>query len=279
MLDRPHAPGAAVAGLHLVDDEHDAVLVADPADALDEFRGRDDEAALPEHRLHHDRGHAFGRDLREERALQGGERGGRVGPAVGVRIGDPVDLGGKRPQAGLVRMRLRGHRHREHRAPVEGALEDDHRRPLRVRTRELDRVLDRLGTGVEERRLGRAAERGELDHALRQLDVDLVRDDREVGVGEVCELLLRRLDQAGVRVPDVQAADAAREVDERVAVDVRERGAAAFGDDDRVDEGQRPRDHAFLPLDDLLRTGARDRGPNLDRACHSHTLKIQQRSA
>ena len=96
---------------------------------------------------------------------------------------------------------------------------------------------------------------------------------------EACELFLCRLDQAGVRVPDVQAADAAGEVDERITVDVRERGAAAFGDDDRVDEGQRPRDHAFLPLDDLLRTGARDRGPNLDRACHGHTLKIQQRSA
>ena len=123
-------------------------------------------------------------------------------------------------------MRLRRHRHREQRAAVEGALEGDHGRPLRVRAGELDRVLDRLGAGVEERRLGGAGDRRDRDQPLGELDVDLVRDDREVGVREARELLLRRLDDARVRVADVQAADAAGEVDERVAVDVGERRAA-----------------------------------------------------
>ena len=48
--------------------------------------------------------------------------------------------------------------------------------------RELDRVLDRLGAGVEEGRLGGAGERRALEQPLGERDVDLVRDDREVGV-------------------------------------------------------------------------------------------------
>ena len=63
--------------------------------------------------------------------------------------------------------------------------------------------------------------------------VDLVRDDREVGVREALELLLGGLDDVRMRMADVQAADAAREIDERVAVDVGQRGAARLGGGDR----------------------------------------------
>ena len=51
VLHREHAPGAAEAGLHLVGDEHDPVLVADRAHAVDELLRRDDEAALALHGL------------------------------------------------------------------------------------------------------------------------------------------------------------------------------------------------------------------------------------
>jgi hypothetical protein len=53
------------------------------------------------------------------------------------------------------------------------------------------------------------------------------------------ELLLSRRDDAGMRVADVQAADAAREVDERVAVEVGERRALRLRDDDRKGQGER----------------------------------------
>ena len=117
---------------------------------------------------------------------------------------------------------------------MEAALERDHRGAAGEAARELDRVLDRLRAGVEERRLRRSGERQSLQQPLRQLDVRLVRDDREVGVGEAGELLLGRGDDLRMRVADVQAADAAREVDERVAVDVgeqarRSRLAATIG--------------------------------------------------
>ena len=72
-----------------------------------------------------------------------------------------------------------------------------------------------------------AGDRRERAEPLGELDVDLVRHDREVGVGEALRAAPappRR--RRGMRVADVEAADAAREVDERVAVDVGERGAA-----------------------------------------------------
>ena len=46
VLDREHLPGAAEAGLDLVHDEDDPVLVADPAHSAHELLRRDDEAAL-----------------------------------------------------------------------------------------------------------------------------------------------------------------------------------------------------------------------------------------
>src|ERR671937_411820 len=99
-------------------------------------------------------------------------------------------------------MRLGGEAEREQRAAVEAAFERDHGRPLGVRAGELDRVLDRLRARVEERRPLWPRDRRKGDQPLAELDVDLVRDDREVGVAEARELLLRRLDDARMRMPD-----------------------------------------------------------------------------
>ena len=61
---------SAEAGLHLVDHEHDAVLVADPADAGQQLRRAHNEAALSLNRLDDDRRHLLGGDLGDERALE-----------------------------------------------------------------------------------------------------------------------------------------------------------------------------------------------------------------
>ena len=87
-------------------------------------------------------------------------------------------------------------------------------------------------------------DRHALGEPLGERDVDLVGDDREVGVAEALELLLRRRDDVGMRVADVEGADAAREVDERVAVDVGERHAARRLGDDREGQRERARDDA-----------------------------------
>ena len=155
---------------------------------------------------------------------------------------------------------------------MERAVERDHRLPLRVQARELDRVLHRLGAGVEERAARLAADGDERAEPLRELDVALVRDDCEVGVEEAVDLLGDRLDDARVVVADVRDADPADEVDERVAVDVRDRRAARAVGDDRLVDDERTRHRVPLPLEDLAaararesRCGSRSRG-SLPRA-------------
>ena len=98
----------------------------------------------------------------------------------------------------------------------------------------------------------------EREQPFGERHVDLVGDDREVGVQEPRGLLLHRLDDPRMRVADVQAADAAREVEERVAVDVGQRRAASLGGDDRQVDRERIGDDAILPLED--RPGLRARG-------------------
>ncbi len=106
-------------------------------------------------------------------------------------------------------------------------------RPSRCEASDLDPILDRLGPGVEERRSDEAGERRQLAQALGELDVALVRHDREVGVDEPGGLLLDRLDDPRMAVADVDDSDAAREVDERVAVDVGDRRVQGLGREDR----------------------------------------------
>ena len=78
VLDREHPPGARESGLDLIDHEHDAVLVAEPAQRLQELRRRDVEPALAHHRLDDDRGDARGLDVVLEDVL---DRGQAVGDA------------------------------------------------------------------------------------------------------------------------------------------------------------------------------------------------------
>ena len=250
------------------------MLVADPAQALEESaRGRD-ETTLALLHLDDDRGDLLGRNLGREEVLELAE--GRFAVRAAVVGGErcAVDLGCERPHAELVGVRLRGERHRHQRAAVEGALECDHGGATRVEPRELDCVLDRLGACVEEHRLRGAFERRQREQPLGERDVDLVRDDREIGVREALELLLCGRDDLRMRMADVEDADAAGEVEEDVAVDVGERRSARLGDDDRQGDRLRIRDHALLALEDLLRARARDRGADVDRLGRRHVEQV-----
>ena len=170
---------------------------------------------------------------------------------VRVRHRRAIDLGRERPEAGLVRLHLGRHRHRQQRAAVEGVVEDDHRRPAGRDARDLHRVLDRLGAGVDEDRLLLvAAARRELGEPPAHLDVRLVDADHEALVQVLVHLRLDRVDDRREAVTGVLAADAAGEVDERAAVDVDDARALGVRDDETGRRDARPR-----------RSGRARRGP------------------
>ena len=153
---------------------------------------------------------------------------------------------------------------------MESAVERDDALALRVQPRQLHRVLDRLGAGVEERAARLATDRDERAEPLGELHVALVRHDGEVRVQEAVGLLGDRLDDAWMVVAHVRDTHTADEVDEGVAVDVRDRRAArAIGDDGLVDD-QRMRNRLLLALEDLPAARARNLRPDLDHAGSRH---------
>jgi pyridoxamine 5'-phosphate oxidase len=89
-------------------------------------------------------------------------------------------------------------------------------------------------------------------------------------VAELRQLLLRRRDHPRMRVPDVQAPDAAGEVDEGVAVDVGDRGPVSLRDHDGEVDRERLRDDLLLAVEDLLRARPGDVGADVDRARDGH---------
>jgi hypothetical protein len=72
VFDRKEPAGAREAALHLVGHQHDAVLVAQRAQALQEVERRDVIAALALHRFDHDGGHARRFNVGLEQLLDSG---------------------------------------------------------------------------------------------------------------------------------------------------------------------------------------------------------------
>jgi hypothetical protein len=105
----------------------------------------------------------------------------------------------------------------------------EHRDPvaLGVRPRDLDRVLDRLGAGVEQHGLLREVSRRQRGELLAHRDVPLVGRDHEAGVRERVRLLVDPLDDPWRGVADAGHRDTGGEVDQRVAVDVDQDSATA----------------------------------------------------
>ena len=153
---------------------------------------------------------------------------------------------------------------------MERAFEGDDALALRVQPRELDRVLDGLRAGVEEGSALLAADRDERAEPLGELHVALVGDDGEVGVEEALDLLADRFEHPRMVVADVRDADSSDEVDERVAVDVRDRRSARAVGDDRLVDDQRVRDRLQLSLEDLAAPRAGNLRAYLDHAGGRH---------
>ena len=167
-------------------------------------------------------------------------------------------------------MRLRREAQREQRATGEAAVEGDDRRAARVRARELDRVLDRLGARVEEGRPQVASNRDELDQPLGKGDVVLVRDDREVRMREALDSSFAASTTRGFEWPTLR--QPTPPVSRRgVPVDIGDRGAVRLLDHDRQIR-KRLRDDAGLSRIFRLRVG--DIGLEVDCSCRGHGWEL-----
>ena len=185
-----------------------------------EVFGHRDEAAFALHRLEHDAGDAFGIDVLLEHAFD-----------VLELERCAVDLRRQRAEAVLVRDDLCGQRHRQARAAVERVVERERGGPAGCDAGDLDRVLDRLGAGVDEERASLALAGPELVQQPAHLDVGLVHPDHEALVQVRVDLLVDRC--RGKAVTGVLATEPAGEVDVLAAVDVPEARALGPRDDER----------------------------------------------
>jgi hypothetical protein len=116
---------------------------------------------------------------------------------------------------------------------VVGVVEDHHGVAPGGVPGDLDGVLYRLGTGVEQRGPLLVRAWRQSVELLAHLDVALVRRHHEAGMGELGDLLSHPADNLVRAVADRGDRDAGAEVDERVAVDVHDYAAARGGDEDR----------------------------------------------
>ncbi len=117
-------------------------------------------------------------------------------------------------------MRLARQRHRHQRPAVKRIFKTNHRRPFRVSARNLDSVLHGFCAGIHKHGLLRKFSRRQRIQLFRNGNIALVRRHAEAHMEILLHLLANRVQHACVSVPNVQAADAARKIDEAVAIDV-----------------------------------------------------------
>ena len=237
VLDRPPLAGTADAALHFVGHQQNAVLVADAAQFLHEDGRRDHVAALALDRLDENRRHFFRRQRRleqlvfdEARAAER-ERFGilRAAFAAAIDIGI-ANVGHARNAGAEATLLLRlggGQRERAHGASVERSEECDHVLPLGVIARQLQRDFNRLRAGVAVVDLVRPRHGSDLRQPLGQRDHALVVKIRARHVDQFGRLLLNGGDHVGMAVSGRGDGDAGGEIEELVAVHVRDHDAAA----------------------------------------------------
>ena len=228
------AAGTSGAGLHLVGDQQDAVLVAQRAQALQEILRRHMETALALHRLDDDGGDVARLGVVLENAFDAGEGVIHAYPVQRARVLRTEHPAWHQAHAGGIGHLLAGQRQGHHGATVVAAGEGDHPGAAGGGAGDLHRVFHRLGAGGHQQGLfGEVAghARGDL---LAQLHIGLVGQHLEAGVRQLAELRLHGSDHLRVQVAGVEHGDAAGEVDVLAAFHVPHGGVLRTLGEDRV---------------------------------------------
>src|SRR5262249_38923783 len=184
-----HCTSPAEARLHLVRNEHDAVLVTYCAQTGNQLWWGDMEPTFSLYRLDDERRYARRIDIRLEEEGKGFERLFNCHPELRAREWNMVDLRLRRAQPLLVREKFSKEGHRHRRAAVKCPRESNHAGPPGCRASNLDRVLGRLGARGEQSRLGCPRHWRERVQPLGQFDVAVIERDLEASMGEPLQLL------------------------------------------------------------------------------------------
>ena len=218
-LIREKLSGSSDAGLHLVEDQEDILLVAELPERLHVVVLERQNSALSLYRLRYDSA-----DILRHRALK----------SVRVVRRDVPEPFSEREEV-VVEHVLSGRREGRHRSAVEGVRERDYRRPSlsvfvkRVLSRDLYRTLVGLRAGVAEEDL---CETGELYQLLsdlrRRLAVEVVRH-----MLDLVELSLDRFYPLLVTPAERVHADSACEIDISEPVRVGHRRVLSLHGNDR----------------------------------------------
>ncbi|MNC37131.1 hypothetical protein D3C75_856860 [compost metagenome] len=211
------------------------MLVAQRTQALHEFLRCGVEAALALHRLDDDGGDVARLGIVLEHPLDAGDGLVNADPVQLAGIDGAVHAARHQAHAGGVGHLLAGQRQGHHGAAVVAASEGDHPAAAGGGAGDLHRVFHRLRAGGDQQGLlGEVARHQGVD-LLAQLDVRLVGQHLETGVGKLAELRLHRGDHLGMQVAGVEHGDAAGEVDELATLDVDHGAVLGVVGDDRVD--------------------------------------------
>jgi len=158
VIVRPPLPRAAHSGLHLVNNQHDSVPVADALQFLEEEQRCGDESTFALDRFHDDRGHFFrGKQSLEDLLLEQFNDLAtacflRVPERAAVRVGirDVLNSSEQRSKSLALRVLRSGQRQRTQCSTVKAAIECDQLVAPRGIARQFNRAFDRLGARIAE---------------------------------------------------------------------------------------------------------------------------------
>ena len=275
-----HLPVRPAPTLDFVSHQQNAVLVADAAQLLHEDRGRYHVAALALHRLDKDCRHFFRRQSRLEQLVLDEARTAereRLGilrsafaAAIDVGIAHVSYARHARAEAPLLLRLGGGQRERAHGASVERAEKCDDVLPLGVIAGQFQRGFHRLRPRIAVVNLVRTRHGRDLRQPLGQRNHALVVKIRSRHVDQFARLLLNGGDHVGMAMPGRSNGDAGGEVEEFVAVHVRDHDAAAALGYQRVGACIRRRNVFLIARENALGIGAGQGGLDFG-ACKSLT--------
>ena len=156
-------------------------------------------------------------------------------------------------------MRLTGRSHRHVSAAVKRVLKADDRLPLRVRPRNLDRILDRFRARVHKQGFLRTPARRQRIQLLADRNVAFIGQHVKAGMQEAIKLATHRVNHRRSAMSGIEAADAAGKIDQAVAVNIFDDRSFSLGNKDGRSMISRPYNGRIPPLHESLRARSRNR--------------------